>query len=176
MADPYIGEIRLFGGNFAMAGWALCNGQTLAISTNVALFSIIGTYYGGNGTTTFQLPNLQGRVPIGMGSGAGLSTYTIGQTGGTESTALTIANLAAHSHTVNASNTAGGSSQPAANLLGAIQPGARPEYYVSGTAPDTSMNPLMIAQTGSSAPFNIVQPFLAITFLIALVGIFPSRN
>src|ERR1700719_3340863 len=116
MATPYIGEIRMFGGNFAPRNWALCNGQLLLISQNTALFSILGTTYGGNGTTTFGLPNLQGRVPIHWGSGAGLSTYAPGQTAGAESVTLLQSNLPPHSHAVNAIASGGNQASPAGTV------------------------------------------------------------
>ena len=171
--DPFVGEIRMFGGNFAPQGWALCNGQLLPIAQNQALFAIIGTFYGGNGTSNFALPNLQGRVPIHQGAGSGLSPYTIGQSGGTEDVTLLVTQMPAHSHTVKAANNAGGSLTPGGNYLGQDQNQQASIY--SGTS-DTTMNPQMIAAAGGSLPHTNIQPYLCINFIIALTGIFPSRG
>jgi microcystin-dependent protein len=172
MSTPYLGQIIMFGGNFAIKGWALCNGQTLSISANSALFSIIGTYYGGNGTSNFQLPNLQGRVPIHQGTGQGLTPYVVGQNGGTENTTLLTQNMPIHSHTVNA---VGGAANQTTVGNALLANGAKPDYYSSGSQ-STTMNAQMIAPAGGNLPFSNLQPYLTVTFLIALVGIFPSRN
>lgn len=171
MADPFLGEIRIFGFNFAPFGWAMCNGQLMAISQNTALFSLLGTFYGGDGRTTFALPNLQSRVPIHMGQGAGLSPYVIGQQGGTETTTLTVAQIPAHSHPVNANNSAGTFARP----LDHFPARTTGEAYAAATD-GTTMDPSMIGNTGGSQPFNNVQPYLVLTFCIALSGIFPSRS
>jgi microcystin-dependent protein len=172
MSTPYIGQITMFGGNFAISGWAMCNGQTLSISSNTALFSIIGTYYGGNGVQTFMLPDLRGRVPVHQGTGNGLSPYVIGQSAGSERATLTTGNMPAHSHGVNAVGATGNMATVANNLLAN---GSKPEYY-SNAQFSTTMNPSMIAPAGSNQPFSILNPYLTVTFLIALVGVFPSRN
>jgi microcystin-dependent protein len=178
MADPFLGEIRMLGANFAPVGWALCQGQLLPISQNAALFSLLGTTYGGDGVQTFALPDLQGRVPLGMGQGSGLSPYVEGQKGGSESVTLTTQQMPAHSHAVAAAET-----QSTTNPAGAVPantqpptPGAAPKIY--GASPDgkTTMNSAMIGQTGGNQPVSVQQPYLAVNYIIALVGIFPSRN
>lgn len=169
MSDPFLGEIRLFPYNFAPRGWAFCQGQILAISQNTALFSLLGTTYGGNGTTTFALPDLRGRVAISSGQGPGLSPRTLGETGGTETTTLTQAQMPQHGHTVNATMVAAGDNKPAGNY-----PAVGGAYV--NTAPNTQMGSQMIGATGSSQPFNNVPPFLTLNYCIALQGVFPSRN
>jgi microcystin-dependent protein len=172
MADPFLGEIRLFGGNFAPQGWALCNGQLLSISQNTALFSILGTTYGGDGIQTFALPNLQGRVPIHWGQGAGLSAYNLGQSGGSENVTLLVNQIPAHSHLVSSdAGDQGASSHPNGQLLASS--GATSIYNNNA---DSTMNPAMIQNTGGSQPHPNVQPYLCVTFIIALQGIFPSRG
>jgi microcystin-dependent protein len=171
MAEPFLGEIRMFGFNFAPQGWAMCNGQTLSISSNAALFALLGTTYGGNGTTTFQLPNLQSRVAIHMGQGTGLSPYVEGQLGGVENVTLTTNQMPLHTHPVGASDAPAAATRPA----GAVP--ARTTASAYAAAPDgTVMNAGMIGNTGGSQPFSVIQPYLTINFCIALEGIFPSRN
>ncbi len=172
MAEVYLGSIMMFGGNFAINGFAFCNGQTLSITSNTALFSLIGTYYGGNGTSTFQLPNLQGRVPMHQGNGAGLTPRVIGEIGGTENATLLVNNMPGHNHSVNAYSGSGTASNPT-NAIPAT--GGKPDYYTT-SAGNVTMAPGMIGTSGGSIPFSIMNPFLCINFLIALVGIFPSRN
>lgn len=172
MSDQFLGEIRMFAGNFAPYGWALCNGQILAISQNAALFALIGTYYGGDGVSTFQLPNLQSRVPLHQGQGVGLSLYTVGQAGGAETVVLTTAQMPAHNHAVASNNGPGTSTHPAVNFLASTS-SDRPY----GTASDGStLAPTAVSINGSSQPHTNLQPFLTVTFIIALQGIFPSRN
>jgi len=174
MSSPYLGEIRMFAGNFAPSGWQFCNGQTLAISQYTALFAIIGTTYGGNGTTTFQLPNLQGRVPIHQGTGAGLSTYVLGEQGGVQNVTLLANQMPIHNHVVNAVPSGGNSATPA-NALPAIESTGTSLDYSNGPA-STTMNAGMVGNAGGSQPFSVLQPYLTISFIIAMVGIFPSRN
>jgi microcystin-dependent protein len=174
MSEPFLGEIRMFGGNFAPTGWAMCNGQLMAISQNTALFSILGTTFGGNGTTTFGLPDMRGRVPVHQGSGPGLSTYVLGEMTGSENVTLTQNQMPIHSHIVNADSNAGGKTTPTSNFPGAVSGTAAEKIYSSANT--TTMNPAMIANAGGSQPFPIIQPILCVTFIIALVGIFPSRN
>lgn len=177
MSEPFLGEIRMFGGNFAPAGWAFCNGQLLSISQNTALFSILGTYFGGDGQTTFGLPDLRSRVPVNQGQGPGLSAYTPGQQGGSEQIALLQNQMPAHTHTVSASGAAATSSTAAGNLLAtatAARGQSAPEIYGS-TAP-AIMNATMINSAGNSLPHANIQPFLCVTFIIALQGIYPSRS
>jgi microcystin-dependent protein len=174
MSQPFIAEIKMFGGNFAPRGYATCNGQLLSIAQNTALFSILGTTYGGNGTTNFQLPNLQGRVPIHMGQGLGGSSYTEGQVGGTENVTLLQSQLPAHTHTLAANNGPGNSAAPGGNEVLAAST-ARDRLYTTN-APNTALSPTSVGLTGSNLPVSIVQPYLVVNFIIALVGIFPSRN
>jgi microcystin-dependent protein len=180
--EVFLGTILPFGFNFAPTGWAMCNGQILAIQQNAALFSLPGTYYGGNGVSTFGLPNLQGRLPMHMGNGLGLSPRVIGEIGGTENVSLLQSNMPAHSHVLNASTTtapAPGSS-PANSYLaattGADNQGNPVTVQIYGPTANTTMNANSIGPSGSSVPFPIMPPFLVVNFCIALNGIFPSRN
>jgi microcystin-dependent protein len=181
MAEFYLGQIIQGGWNFAPSGTALCNGQILSIQQNAALFSLLGTTFGGNGTSTFALPNLQGRVPIHWGQGPGLSDYVIGQQAGTETETLLQQNMPAHTHTLSATTSKASLQPPAAGALLAHSVdlsgvGSLPAiYFPTGTNPPTVALG-GVGLTGGSQPFSILQPYLAITFCIALVGIFPSRN
>jgi microcystin-dependent protein len=180
MSQPYLGEIRMFGFNFAPRGWMLCNGQTLAISQYAALFSLLGTTYGGNGTSTFQLPNLQSRVPVHQGTGAGLSPYVMGEATGTENVTLLTANMPMHSHVVNAVTGSAGASDPKAALPGADtivgKTGAISQTSYSAAAANATMNQTMIGMAGGNIPHTNLQPLLVVNFCIAINGIFPSRN
>ena len=176
MANPFIGEIKIFAGNFAPAGWALCNGQLLSIQQNTALFSLLGTIYGGNGTSTFALPDLRGRVPIHMGQGPGLSSYFEGQQAGTETVTLITNQIPAHTHTVNAVASGGNQASPVGGSLAIESTGTSLDYVNSNTTPTSAMHPAMIANTGGNQPHSNIQPYLCVNFIIALVGIFPSRN
>jgi microcystin-dependent protein len=171
MAEPFLGEIRMFGFNFAPTGWASCNGQLLSIDQNTALFALVGTYYGGDGMSTFGLPDLQSRVAINQGQAPGLSYYDIGETGGAETITLTLPEMPEHTHAVGANGAAGTSDRPAGNVP------ARTKASAYGSAPDgTTMNAGMIGNAGGSEPHQNLQPFLVVNFCIALQGIFPSRN
>jgi microcystin-dependent protein len=170
MATPYLSEIRLVSFSFAPKGWALCNGQTLPINQNQALFSLIGTTYGGNGITTFSLPNLQGRVPVHMGSDPKGVSYIIGQAGGQTEVTLTTAEMPAHSHRARADSSAASRSSPAGN---AWADSASNPYSASANA---TMEPSIVAEAGDGQPHNNMPPYLVLNFVIALVGIFPSRN
>lgn len=172
MSDQYLGEIRMFGGNFAPYGWALCNGQLLAISQNTALFSLIGTYYGGDGVTTFALPNLQSRVAIHQGQGVGLSPYVIGQVGGTENVTLNSQQMPQHNHNMNVFNGPAGTNRAGGAYLADSSSG---NVYTTGN-PNATLNSNAITLNGGSQPHNNIQPYLCITFIIALQGIYPSRN
>jgi microcystin-dependent protein len=174
MATPILGEIRMFGGNFAPRGWAFCNGQILPIAQNTALFSLLGTTYGGNGQTTFALPDLRGRVPIHFGQGPGLSNYSLGQVGGQETVTLLSDQLPAHSHIVNAVAAGGNQANPTGNFA-AVESTGTSLNYNSGPA-NALMHPNTIGITGQNQPVPNLQPHLAINFIIALQGIFPSRN
>lgn len=169
MAEPFIGEIRMVGCNFAPQDWALCNGQLMAISENVALFSIIGTTYGGDGISNFALPNFQGIVPVGMGTGAGLSTYVEGETGGTNQVTLLTTQLPAHVHPIGASAVSATTNTPSPAVSLGVASGA-----AYGAA--VNMGPMGSQLVGGNQPHENRQPFLPLTFIIALYGIFPSRN
>ncbi|RYF82537.1 MAG: phage tail protein [Chitinophagaceae bacterium] len=170
--DPYIGTIMLFGGNFPIQGWAFCNGQLLSIAQNTALFSILGTTYGGNGQTTFALPDFRGRSPIHHGQGPGLSPITLGQQGGTETVTLLTSNMPPHTHPVIASNDAGEVSSPSGAVL--ANSGALDREYRTSQTSLVQMAPTGVS--GGGNPFSNRDPYLAVSFLIALQGIFPSRN
>ena len=171
MAQPYVGEIRMFGGNFAPAGWMFCNGQLLSIADNDTLFQLIGTTYGGDGQSTFALPQLQSRVPIHQGSGPGLSTYQLAESGGTESVTITTQTMPTHRHVPMASN-AGSSETPTSNywansILG--KPYGPPPTTVT-------MNAQTIGAIGGSQPHDNMIPYLCVNYIISLFGIFPSPN
>jgi len=179
--EPFIGEIKIFGFNFAPRGYATCSGQILSISQNTALFSLLGTTYGGNGQTTFGLPNLGGRVAIGQGQLIGGGDYSIGETAGTETTTLTVSNMPAHVHDASpikvqmpASTSAEGSDP------GGLYPGNATSDLYGPAGSGTYMGaPVVSGSTGiagSNMPFSIMQPYLVINYSIALEGIFPSRN
>jgi microcystin-dependent protein len=197
--EVFVGTIMTFGFNFAPSQWQLCNGQTLGISQNQALFALIGTNFGGNGTTTFQLPNLQSRSPLGFGQGIGLSTYTLGQASGVEQVSLTINNLPQHTHIATftpsgssgykiSNNTTGNLEVPTAtnNVLSGT-PGGQAGAQIWGTAASNPSIPLgggsstgggtvTNQATGNGLPAQIMNPYLALNFSIALFGLFPSRN
>jgi microcystin-dependent protein len=174
MSSPFLGEIRMVGLNFAPNGWAFCNGQLLSISQNTALFSLLGTNFGGNGTTTFGLPDLRGRVPIHTGQGTGLSNYVLGQSEGVENVTLLYNNMPIHTHLVNAVASGGNAASPQGNLPAIESTGTSLDY--SNAAANVTMNAAMIGNAGGNVPFSVVQPYLTVNFIIALVGIFPSRN
>ncbi len=177
MAEPFIGQIILFAGNFAIRGYALCNGQLLSIAQNTALFSILGTTYGGNGQTTFALPDLRGRVPVHFGQGPGLSNYDLGQVGGTESITLNSNQMPAHNHLVRTSSSDGNDSAPAPTTVpGVVKQGTSTANAYTSAANDSNFRPDCVSQAGGSQPFPILQPYLGLNYLIALEGIFPSRN
>lgn len=177
MTDVYLGFIAMFGFNFAPQGWAFCSGQLLSIAQNSALFALLGTTYGGDGVQTFGLPNLQSRVPIGMGTGAGLSNYTIGQSGGTENVTLLTTQMPAHTHQMMASgdtptlNVAGGNSLATSPRSGTPMP----NIYAAGFTTPVGMGSTT-SQAGNNQPHSNIQPYLAINYCIALQGVFPSRN
>ena len=173
MSDPFLGEIKLFAGNFAPRGYALCQGQLLSIAQNSALFSILGTTYGGNGVNTFALPDLRGRVPVQPGQGPGLSSYTLGEMAGVESTTLTSNNMPIHTHSLGAVAGPGNTNSPVSAFLAAGSPEANP--YAVGSA-STTLSTQAIGTAGGSQPFSLLQPYLCLNFIIALEGIFPSRN
>ena len=173
MAQPFIGQIVMFAGNFAPVNYAQCAGQLMAISQNAALFALIGTTYGGDGQQTFALPDLRSRVPMHMGNGAGLTPRTIGQVFGTENVTLTTQQLPAHTHQAHSS--AGGTTDSPAGAFPGVDPAGNVAQYKLGAA-DSSMNTAAIGAAGSDLPHPNQQPFLGLTFVIALFGVFPSRN
>lgn len=170
MSEQFLGEIRMFGGNFAPVGWAFCNGQLLSIAQNDALFTLIGTTYGGDGVNTFGLPNLQGRIPIHQGQGAGLATYVMGQMAGTESVTLNSQQLPQHGHGTAASSGNGGASSPASSYWAST---AATKQYAPAT--NTTMAPTAMSLTGGNQPHENRMPVLAISFIIALEGIYPVQ-
>lgn len=177
MSDNFIGEIRLFAGNFAPANWALCNGQTLSIQQNTALFSLIGTTYGGDGVTNFNLPNLQGRVPVGEGQGPGLSNRIIGMAAGVEQVTLATANLPLHTHTLSASSAAATAFKVDNSLPGTV---SASHFYVNNTGTPAptfgNLNPQSVSPAGANLPHSNLMPTLCLSFIIALSGIYPSRS
>ena len=173
--DPFVAEIRIFAGNFAPKGWAFCNGQLMPISQNTALFSLLGTSYGGDGKSTFALPNLQGCAPLhaGTGPGPGLSERFLGDTGGEQTVTLIESEIPSHTHTANCSSGSGNSATPANSTFGSGARG-RPAAYASGS--NVQMSPTATSQTGGSLPHNNMPPYLCLTFIIALQGVFPPRT
>jgi len=181
MSDPFVAEIRIFPFNFPPKGWAFCDGQLLPLSQNTALFSLLGTTYGGDGKSNFALPNLQGVSPMFYGQGPGLSLYDIGQTGGEVNHTSLTAEIPSHPHTLNAQTAAGSTADPNSNTLaegqwnnGAGQSGA--VQYYSTQAPNVNMGANATGFAGSSSPHNNMMPYLTLNFCIALQGIFPPRS
>lgn len=172
MANQFIGEIRMFGGNFAPVDWALCNGQLMAIAQNDALFALIGTTYGGDGVQTFGLPNLQGRVPVHQGQLQGGSNYVMGELAGAESVTPNASQLPVHQHTAQVITGAGTQSSPNGQVLAASDAVA----MYTAQPPNAFLNNAVVQIAGSSQPHDNMQPFLAVTFIIALYGVFPSQN
>lgn len=172
MSEPFVGEIRMFAGNFAPRGWAFCDGQLLAISQNDALFSLLGTIYGGDGRTTFGLPDMRGRVPVHAGTGPGLSNRRLGNKSGQEKVGLTVGNLPTHSHQLSASATSADSSLATGKVVGKITGGNL--YRITGGQQDLNAN--AITATGGNTPHENLMPYACINYVIALYGIYPSRN
>jgi microcystin-dependent protein len=173
MSEPFLGEIRVVPYNFAPKGWAFCQGQLLAISQNTALFSLLGTTYGGNGITTFALPDLRGRVGVHVGQGPGLSPYDLGQEGGIETVTLTANQLPPHSHPVNCVDGTGDQYAPN-NFIWAEDAGQSPQYGATKAADAMAAN--IVAPSGGGLPHNNIQPYLALNYAIALQGIFPQHS
>ena len=172
MAQPYVGEIRMFAGNFAPAGWMFCEGQLLPISENETLFQLIGTTYGGDGQSTFALPNLQSRVPIHMGTGPGLTTRTLAEASGVETVTLTTNQIPSHTHSFLASTDAALSVDPTGNII--AEPVTINLFF--GDVAAAALNANSIQPVGGSQPHENIQPYLTISFIISLFGIFPSQT
>jgi microcystin-dependent protein len=182
--DEFIGIVKLFAGNFAPKGWALCNGQLLSISQNTALFSILGTVYGGDGQTTFALPNLQGTTALGVGTDRGGTYYTQGQLGGSSNVTLNTQQIPAHTHAsqISVSNTNSTTGTPAATTVLGIPGVTQGRDFVASlgyttATPNVNLNnSVAVASTGGNQPFSVMQPYLAMNYIICMEGIFPSRN
>ncbi len=172
MSEPFVGEIRMFAGNFAPVGWAYCDGQLLAISQNDALFSLLGTLYGGDGRTTFGLPDMRGRIPVHAGQGPGLSNRRLGAKGGAEQVTLAASQLASHNHgPFNASKDAPDDTNPQNKTLAT----STYDIYIDGAA-DVAMSSSAVTSVGGSSSHTNLQPFVCVHFIIALYGIYPSRH
>lgn len=180
MAQPYVGQMMMFAGNFAPAGWMTCEGQSLPISEYDTLFNLIGTTYGGDGQETFDLPNMAGRIPIHMGTGPGLSNYQIGQSGGTESVTLTTQQIPQHNHPANTDTNGANSPSPTPATIMADettvgQPaGGNAFAYIAPGGATTTMPAATVANTGGSQPHENIQPILCMTWIISLFGVFPT--
>lgn len=174
MGEPFIGEIRMFGGSFAPAGWAMCQGQLMPISQNDALFTLIGTTYGGDGQETFGLPDLQGRTPIHFGQGPGLSqNYQIGEKAGVESVTLTTQQIPSHTHPFLCSGEFAQNAQPQGGYFAQLNTGS---LYIGPADPMANMNAQVLAPVGGSQPHENMMPYLTITFILSLFGVFPSQT
>jgi microcystin-dependent protein len=171
MSEPFVAEIRIFAGNFAPRGWAFCNGQLLPVSQNTALFSLIGTTYGGDGRTTTALPNLQGRAPMHPGRGPGLTARRLGQRGGVETVTLTEAQMPNHNHTLRATTEDGNRQDPSGNSFARGTPMYLPPPQTTGPLAENAL-----PDAGGSQAHNNMQPFLTMNYIIALVGLYPSRS
>jgi microcystin-dependent protein len=175
MSDQFVAEIRIFPFNFAPTGWAFCDGQLLPLSQNTALFSLLGTTYGGNGKSNFALPDLQGRAPMQPGQGPGLSLHDLGETGGSETVTLLESEIPSHTHQMRAANEASTTNAPAGALVG--RPfGRGNNIFTTATANLVAMAPEKVAPAGGDQPHNNMQPFLTLSFCIALQGVFPPRS
>jgi microcystin-dependent protein len=174
MADPFVAEIRIFPFNFAPRGWAWCDGQLLPLSQNTALFSLLGTTYGGNGKSNFALPDLQGRAPMFWGQGPGLSLHDIGETGGTETVSLLETEMPSHAHSFNAANDGATTNTPGNNYV--ARPFGRGNNLFNTAVAPTQMSPAAVTPAGGDNPHNNMQPYLTFYFCIAMQGIFPPRT
>lgn len=172
MSSPFVAEIKMFCGNFAPTGWAFCNGQLLPISQNTALFSLLGTFYGGDGKSTFALPNLQDSAPMHQGQGSGLAERFLGEQSGSPFLTLLASEMPVHNHIANAKTSLGNSQTPAAQTWA----GSNVAKQYVNTVPNTPMSPQALAITGGSLPHNNLQPYLVVNFIIALQGVFPPRT
>lgn len=173
MADPFVAEIRIFAGNFVPTGWANCNGRLLPISQNTALFSLLGTTYGGDGKSTFGLPDLQGRAPMQWGDGPGLTPRDLGESSGSETVTVLESEMPSHSHNLRSVNDVGDINDPTNSSI-ARSSGA--SVYNAANSPLVPMSAFAVGQSGMSMPHNNMQPYLALMFIIALQGVFPPRG
>lgn len=172
--DPFIGQIIMFGGNFAPRAWAFCDGQLLPIASNSALFSILGTTYGGDGRTTFGLPDLRGRVAVHPGNGPGLSPYQLGQKGGQENVTLIVNQIPSHHHTVQVN--VSGEDPNTDEIAGNMFTNSEDDTYYSGSATDGALGGVVCGNTGGNLPHTNIQPYACVNYIIALQGTYPSRN
>jgi microcystin-dependent protein len=173
-SQPYIGAIFMFAGDFAPRGYQLCQGQILPIAQYTPLFSILGTTYGGNGSTTFALPDLRGRGPIGQGAAPTLSPVVLGQVGGNQNVSILISNMPSHNHTINCDSGGAANTDPTASIPG--NPGLGQQAIWSAGPANSTMLPTMVGLAGNSVPVNIQNPYLGLNYIIAIEGLFPSRN
>jgi len=179
MADQFVGEIRIVPFNFAVTGWAMCDGQLISISQNTALFSLLGTFYGGNGTSNFALPNLQGRVAMDYGSGIGLTPRSLGEIGGSQTETLLTSEMPQHIHNIGGDSSAATSTTPTGNLFAVPPtPPRRPaiDVYKTGALTSPIILGNFIGLAGGNQPHNNLQPYLTLTYIIAMQGIFPARS
>lgn len=176
MGTPFIGEIRMFAGSFPPKGHAFCNGQLIPVAQNVALFTLLGIVYGGDGKTTFGLPNLQGRAALGFGQGSGLRLRSLGEEGGVTSVNLNTDQMASHNHTAAASGGNGDSPSPGGAIWSAAGVGRNPPPPAYQSAANTTMSANTLGLSGGNQPHNNMQPYLAVSFIIAMQGAFPQRN
>jgi len=173
--DPFVAEIRIFPFNFAPKGWAFCDGQIMPLSQNTALFSLLGTTYGGDGKSNFALPNMQGNAPMHPGQGPGLSLHDLGETGGSETVSLLESEIPSHTHALMASSTNSSKPSPGGNALTRVQSGATP-YAPAAGAPLAQFSGSALAPAGGDQPHNNMQPYLTLNFCIALQGVYPPRT
>lgn len=176
MSDPFVAEIRIVGFNFPPKGWALCNGQLIPISQNTALFSLLGTTYGGDGKSTFALPDLQGRAPLHPGQGPGLSDRVLGEQGGSQAVSLLSSEVPAHTHAAGASSQPGGSNSPQAGIWAKTEALGAEQAHYAPAAPTEPMSGDAISPSGGGQPHNNMPPYLVLNFCIAMQGIFPPRS
>ena len=172
MSEPFVGEVRLFAGNFAPSGWAFCDGQLVSIAENDVLFNLIGTTYGGDGQTTFGLPDLRGRVPVHQGSNGQSGAYVIGQQGGVETVTLSAVQMPQHTHAMLASTTPASTAHAAADVLGSS---ATMNLYGTG-APNMAMDPNALSSLGGGQPHDNMPPYLALNYILSLFGVYPTQN
>jgi microcystin-dependent protein len=177
-SQPFLGAIFIFAGNFAPRGYMLCQGQILSIAQNTALFSILGTTYGGNGTSTFALPDLRGRAPIGEGAGPGLNPVVLGEASGNQNVTILSSNMPSHNHLVAVSNASGGQQFPGNNFIAGVVDSQQNNgtSFNAAATPGATLAPSAVSMAGNSVPLSVQNPYLGINYIIAVNGIFPSRN